>query len=153
MSGRGGNGVRRERLSVLLDTGAVIAHLRGLAGIAELLAGFAQDGLLATSVVTVVEIWQGAKEREVERTRLFFTGVKVIPLDGALAEASGQLARALREKGHTVGLADAIVAATAQCFDVPVLTTNSKHFECMSGLRVYDLREELSQKSRSRERG
>lgn len=141
--------MRRERFSCLLDTGAVIAHLRGFAGVAELLAGLAQGGPLATSVVTVVEVWQGAREREIERTRLFFSGVSVVPLDEDLAEASGQLARALREKGYTIGLADAVVAATAQRLDVPVLTTNRKHFECVPGLRVEDLRELLSGSGRS----
>jgi predicted nucleic acid-binding protein len=136
--------VKPERFSVLLDTGVVIAHLRGFPGVAELLISLGARGPLATSVVTVVEVWQGAKAREAERTQLFFSGVEVIPLEAELAEAAGHLARSLREKGYTVGLADAVVAATAQHLDVPVLTTNKKHFEHVPGLRVRDLRESLS---------
>lgn len=133
-----------EGFSCLLDTGVVIAHLRGFAGVADLLAGLAGKGRLATSVVTVLEVWQGAKEREVERTRLFFSGVELIPLDAGLAEAAGNLARHIREKGFTVSLADAVVAATALRLGVPVLTTNSKHFACVPDLRVWDFRDLLS---------
>lgn len=83
-----------------------------------------------------------------ERTQLFFSGVEVIPLEAELAEAAGHLARTLRQKGYTVGLADAVVAATAQHLDVPVLTANEKRFEHVPGLRVRDLREALSEDAR-----
>lgn len=140
--------MRLERPLCLLDTGAVIAHLRGFPVVCELLMGLARKGPLAVSAVTLVEVWQGAREREVERTRLFFSGVRIVALDGELGEEAGLLAGGLRAKGFTVSLADAVVAATARRLGVPVLTTNAKHFWCVDGLEVWDLRAMVADRSR-----
>ncbi|MDK2883016.1 MAG: hypothetical protein PWP58_1352 [Bacillota bacterium] len=67
--------------SCLLDTGVVIACLRGLAEVTSLLSHLVERGPLAVSAITVLEVWQGAKEREIKATRAFFDGVRVIALD------------------------------------------------------------------------
>jgi len=127
----------------LLDTGPIITHLRNLPLIEELLAALSREGQLAVAAVSVTEIWQGAKEREIEPTRQFFTGVKVIPLDEQLATRAGLLARGLRAQGFTASLADAVIAATALQLQIPLLTTNPKHFTAISGLKVWDLKDKL----------
>ena len=126
--------------SCLLDTGAVISHLRGIAGVTELLERLGEKGTLAVSPVTAVEVWQGTKEPEIERTRAFFTGVETVVLDEKLGEAAGFLAQRLRRDGFTIQLADAVIAATALDLCIPVLTTNARHFTLVPNLEVWDLK-------------
>ncbi|MDN5345114.1 MAG: hypothetical protein PWQ18_1228 [Clostridia bacterium] len=132
------------RFACLLDTGPIIAHLRNLAGMMELFNFLVDGGQLAVAAVSVTEIWQGAREREIEPTRQFFAGIKVIPLDEKLATKAGLLARALRAQGFTTSLADAVIAATALQLQVPLLTTNPKHFTIITGLEVWDLQGKLA---------
>lgn len=129
--------------SVLLDTGVLIAHLRNLPGVKEFMKRLASEATLLVSAVTVVEIWQGAKSAEIEKTRLLFEALKVIPLDENLAERAGQLAGRLRQSGLTIGLTDAVIAATAIQAKASIITTNPRHFTPISELVVRDLREEL----------
>jgi len=97
--------------------------------------------------VAVVRVAVGGGEREGARPRLFFSGVRIVALDGDLGEEAGLLAGGLRAKGFTVSLADAVVAATARRLGVPVLTTNAKHFRCVHGLEVWDLRAMVADRS------
>ncbi|MGB9661678.1 MAG: type II toxin-antitoxin system VapC family toxin [Moorellaceae bacterium] len=130
--------------SVLLDTGVLIALLRNLPGVKEFMKRLASEATLLVSAVTVVEIWQGARPVEMEKTRLLFEALKVIPLDENLAEQAGQLAGQLRQSGITIGLADTVIAATGIQTKAPIITTNPKHFTLISELVVRDLREELA---------
>lgn len=130
--------------NALLDTGVLIAHLRNLPGLKEFLRRLASKATLLVSAVTVVEIWQGARPAEIEKTRLLFDALQVLPLDENLAEQAGRLAGELRRSGLTIGLADAIIAATALQARAPIITTNPKHFTPVPGLEVRDLREELT---------
>ncbi|HHY38881.1 MAG TPA: type II toxin-antitoxin system VapC family toxin [Clostridia bacterium] len=140
--------MKDEVCSCLLDTGAVIAHLRGLAGVSNFLEHLAERGPLAVSVITSVEVWQGAKEREFEATRAFFAGVALYPVDATLAEAAGLLSQKLRRIGVTMQLADAVIAATALNLGIPLLTTNAKHFTPVPDLEVWDLKEMVAPSSR-----
>ncbi|RKO65659.1 PIN domain-containing protein [Desulfofundulus salinus] len=128
-------------LGCLLDTSAVILHLRNFPGMKELLLELLDArGQLAVSTVTLVEVWQGVKAGEEGKTRRFFEGVSVIPLDAELAEKAGELARSLRENGFTIELADIIIAAAALAAKVPVLTTNRRHFSFVDGLEVLEIK-------------
>lgn len=137
----GGEGKMAE--SVLLDTGVLIAHLRNLPGVKEFMKRLASEATLLVSAVTVVEIWQGTKSAEIEKTRLLFEALKVIPLDENLAERAGQLAGKLRQSGFTIGLADVVIAATAIQAKASIITTNPRHFTPISELIVRELHEEL----------
>jgi predicted nucleic acid-binding protein len=130
--------------SIVLDTGVLIAHLRNLPGVKEFLKRLVSKATLLISAVTVVEIWQGARPAETEKTRLLFEALRAIPLDENLAEQAGRLAGELRRSGLTIGLADAIIAATAIQAKAPLITTNPKHFAPVPGLEVRDLRNELT---------
>ncbi|QGP90793.1 tRNA(fMet)-specific endonuclease VapC [Neomoorella glycerini] len=140
--------VSKGKFVCLLDTGPIIAHLRNITGMMELFNSLVDEGQMAVAAVSVTEIWQGAKEREIEPTRHFFTGVKVIPLDEQLATRAGLLARGLRAQGFTASLADAVIAVTALQLQVPLLTTNPKHFTIITGLEVWDLQDKLAELER-----
>ena len=50
--------------------------------------------------------------------------------------AYAEVAAALQKAGRSIGVADLWLAATARHENVPVLTRNVKHFECVPGLQV-----------------
>ncbi|MBE3588165.1 MAG: type II toxin-antitoxin system VapC family toxin [Thermoanaerobacteraceae bacterium] len=129
-----------ESIGCVLDTSAVILHLRKYPGVEELLLEMNETrGRLAVSAVTLVEIWQGTKKGEEEKTRRFFEGTMVIPLNKKLAERAGHLAQSLRKKGLTIEMADIVIAATALEAKAPVLTTNQRHFSYVGGLEILEI--------------
>ncbi len=52
-----------------------------------------------------------------------------IPIDHAVAKATGDLDAALRKRGLRIDLADAFIAATALAYDLVLVTRNVRHFE------------------------
>ena len=119
---------------LLIDTDVLIDYLRDYpdaVGYVE-----AQRERLLISVVTVAELYAGVREGE-ERSRLerFLRAFEIIPLDLRLA-AQGGLYRRDYSRSHNVGLADALIAATATQRQVPLVTLNQKHFPMLQDVLV-----------------
>ena len=133
---------------LLVDTGVIICHLRNLPGVKDLLQQLAAHTFFAVSAVTLVEIWQGAKPAEAEKTRLLLQAFEVFPLNQVVAERAGHLTRGLRTKGFSLDLADAVIGATALQIGAPILTTNRKHFISIPNLEVLDLQTLLTENNK-----
>ncbi|HEY6432256.1 MAG TPA: type II toxin-antitoxin system VapC family toxin [Acetobacteraceae bacterium] len=110
----------------------------------------AQSGLLSLSAVTVAEIEDGiAKLRREGATRksedlsawletvLHLYGDRILAFDAATARIAGGLSDRARGQGQASGLADIIVAATAQRHGLTILSRNVRHFAPL-GARVFD---------------
>jgi predicted nucleic acid-binding protein len=102
------------------------------------------------SVVTVAEIEDGiAKLRREGATRksadltawlqtlLHLYGDRVLAFDTATARIAGAMTDRARGQGHAPGLADIMIAATAQHHQLTILTRNLKHFQPL-GVVVLD---------------
>jgi predicted nucleic acid-binding protein len=118
-----------------LDTDIVIDYLRGYQYVRELLYRFSLEGSLAVSVITHLEIYQGMRSGEEEKTIAFLDGLASVPIDVSLARKAGELLRSPEVKGLAIGPADAIVGATALSLNTPLLTNNVTHYP-FPGLRV-----------------
>ena len=94
----------------------------------ELLNHWAGEGLLAVSALTHLEIYHGMKTGEEGATSAFLDGLISIVVDIPVARQAGIMLRELRSKGTTIGIADAIIAATALQFGAPLLTNNVEHY-------------------------
>lgn len=119
---------------VLIDTDVLIDYLRGLPQSAAYLEG--QTGPLHVSVVTVAELFAGVRdgaERDCLETLL--EACVVIELDRATA-AMGGLYRHDYGKSHGVGLADAMIAATAARHDLTIVTLGKKHYPMLERVHV-----------------
>ena len=105
---------------------------------------------LFLSVITVAEIEDGiSKCRRQGASRkadqlgawlealLHLYGARVVTLDIAIARLAGQLADRARSQGMEPGLADLVIAATAQHRGWTVLTRNLRHFGPL-GVRALD---------------
>ena len=109
----------------------------------------ANSSVLFLSAVTIAEIAGGiAKSRREGATRkasalsaslktvLHLYGDRVLPFDAATAEIAGALSDLARGRGHAPGLADIIIAATAQRHDLTILSRNERHFAPMDAVVV-----------------
>jgi predicted nucleic acid-binding protein len=110
----------------------------------------AHSASLFLSVVAVAEIEDGiAKARREGATRksvdlsawletvLHLYGDRVLAFDTAAARIAGAISDRARGLGQTPGLADIIIAATAQHHGLTILSRNLRHFEAL-GVAVID---------------
>lgn len=113
-----------ERL--LFDTDVLVDYLRGHPEAETFLD--ARTERLLISVITVAELFAGVREGK-ERTALltFLGAFEPIPIGHEIAERGG-LYRRDYGRSHNTGLADALIAATAEYVQAQLVTLNRKHF-------------------------
>ena len=119
---------RVKGLSCLVDTDIAIDFLRRRDYARKLLESWAGEGLLAISTLTHLEIYQGMKAGEEKATNSFLDGLVSVAVDIPIARRAGTMLGELRSKGKMIGIADAIIAATALQFGTPLLTNNIEHY-------------------------
>ena len=122
---------------LLFDTDVLIDYLRGVQEAVTYLES--RQEVLLVSAVTVAELYAGVREGQ-ERTALgaFVGAFEVLPLDQAIAEKGGLLRRDYG-KSHGTGLANALLAATAERQRAILVTRNRKHFPMLKHVQVpYD---------------
>lgn len=118
--------------AVLVDTDVLIDFLRGR----DEAVSYIQNHVdrLILSAIVVAELYAGVKgDPEVEVLDQFVESCEVVPVTAEIARAGGFLRRDYG-KSHGVGLADAVIAATAQALDAELGTLNVKHFPMFAGL-------------------
>lgn len=124
---------------MLFDTDVLIWCLRGNARAARAVE---QADHRATSLVNYLELLQGAQSRkEVQAIRSFLSAFQfhTVPL----SENIGHRAAVYMEThrlGYGLGLADALIAATAVESGLSLLTGNGKHFRAVADLEVTPFR-------------
>jgi predicted nucleic acid-binding protein len=118
----------KHHVACLVDTDVAIDFLRRRYYARKLLEHWAGEGLLAISPLTHLEIYSGMKAGEEGATNAFLDGITTIAVDIPIARQAGKMLGELRLKGVTVGIADAIIAATALQLDAPLLTNNVQHY-------------------------
>jgi len=111
---------------LLIDTDVLVDYLRGQDDSASFLE--ARSETLLVSAITVAELFAGVREGQ-ERTALntFLSAFEVVPVTAPIAQRGGLLRRDFG-KSHGAGLADALIAATAQETGARLVTLNAKHF-------------------------
>jgi predicted nucleic acid-binding protein len=121
---------------LLLDTDVLIDYLRDRQEAVSYLEGL--TGPLLISAVTVAELYAGVREGE-ERRRLerFLLAFEVIPVDAEISRKGG-LFRRDYGPSHGIGLADALIAATANLKQVQLVTLNERHFPMLDVYVPYE---------------
>ena len=119
---------------MLVDTNIIIDHLRGKEEATSFLRSSTTG--LYTSAICVTEVFAGIREgKERQILELTLSAFEIIPLDESLAEQAGLLKRQY-QKSHSVGLGDAVVAATAQKYNLRLATLNKKHYPMLDNIAV-----------------
>ncbi|MGB3683020.1 MAG: type II toxin-antitoxin system VapC family toxin [Rubrobacteraceae bacterium] len=122
---------------LLMDTDVLIEYLRGRERAAEYLEDLEAD--LSISVVSVAELFAGVKGNEEERAlQQFLLAFSVLTVTETVARMGG-LYRREYSPSHGTGLADALIAATAEEQGLSLVTFNRRHFPMVSKVVVpYD---------------
>ncbi|MDI7248413.1 MAG: type II toxin-antitoxin system VapC family toxin [Bacillota bacterium] len=117
----------------VLDTCILVDHLRGYPEAREWLGNAIRQSQaldLACSVITLAELISGLPRtscQSQEAVENLLSLMKVVPVGEDIAHRAGAY---VREWGasHGVGIADALVAATARHLGVPLVTIDKRHF-------------------------
>lgn len=110
----------------LVDTSVLIELLRRVPVAVAWFGG--QTDRLAISVITVLELYAGARSQPEERDiAALCQRLVCLPVGREVAERAGALMRHFH-KTHGIDLPDAIIAATAEHHGLKLATLNVKHF-------------------------
>ena len=113
----------------LVDTDIIIRHLRGRQG-SEIATKLITENLdeIKISVITVSELYAGVKGIA-EETQLnkFLDVFEALPVDLEIAAKAGYFKNKWYSS-HGSGLADCLIAATADHHKLTLVTGNFKHF-------------------------
>jgi len=120
---------------ILLDTGPIIAHLRGKIDITELAP---EGALLFTSLFTVGELRKGIykvinPDRERTKIETLMENIVVIMPDEITADIYAQVAADLEKRGQKIPENDVWIAAMALEYDM-ILAHGDAHFDRVPGL-------------------
>ena len=121
--------------SILLDTDVLIDFLRGH----DKAVSFVNANLdrIILSSIVVAELYAGARggKGDAEQVVLenFLSLFRVVPISGDVAKLGGLYKRDYG-RSHGVGLADAIVAATATLEGAELKTLNAKHYPMLQDI-------------------
>jgi predicted nucleic acid-binding protein len=116
-------------MRILLDTTVLIDVLRSRHGRRELLAELLRKGdRLTTTALNIAEVYAGMRPEEEPRTKVFLDALDCYELSRSTGRIAGTLKNEWARKGHSLTLADAIVAAIALDNHCILMTENRKHF-------------------------
>ncbi len=118
----------------LFDTDVIIDYLRGYREAVNFFQSFDDD--FNVSAITIAELYSGVKDEEEKKELEYFVSLfNVIPVSVEIAVEGGYLRQAWYES-HGMGLADALIAATAGLNKMHLVSLNEKHFGMLGFLSV-----------------
>ncbi len=118
----------------LIDTDVLVEHLRGSPRAIRFLERL--EGELLLSAITVAELFSAARGEEEERVLEQFVQVfEVVPVGQDQARRAG-LFRRDYGRSHGTGLADALIAASAEAASAVLVTFNRRHCPMTSQVKI-----------------
>lgn len=119
---------------ILVDTDVLIAHLRGVEAARTWLLAARTKGPLAISAVTVAELIGGMRSSERREVWGLIAVLRVEPVTEIIGRRAGELMRQYRRSHSGIGIADYLIAATAEHRGVIPATLNVRHYPMFAGL-------------------
>ncbi len=118
---------------LLVDTDVLVDFFRGYGKAVAFIN--AHSARIILSSIVVAELYAGVKgDAEQAALENFISLFRVVPVTSEIAKVGGLLKRDYG-KSHGVGLADAILAATADAENADLKTLNTKHYPMLKNLR------------------
>jgi predicted nucleic acid-binding protein len=122
---------------ILADTDVLIDYLTGTQPVANQVLEFRQSDNLQTTVISCFELLIGAREgRHGDKIRGLIAAIPVLPLNVDSATRAAEVRRRLSKQGHTIAMADSLIAGIALENGLPLFTRNQRHFEFIEGLEL-----------------
>ena len=131
-------------MNYLLDTNAVISHLRsgGKSGVSRQLRAVTPADVAVCSVVRA-ELVYGANRsanpaKNLAQVQTFLAPFTSFPFDDPAADIYGQIRAGLDATGLSIGPNDLMIAAIAVTHGLTLVTHNTAEFGRVPGMRIED---------------
>lgn len=122
--------------NILINSDVIIDYLRGLPQAITYLNNAQAKNICSISVITIAELYSGVREDNKRQIlENFLKEFRVTVLNETLAQKAG-LFRRDYGKSHGVGLADCLIAATAESLESTLITLNKKHFPMLKKVKI-----------------
>ncbi|HSU16936.1 type II toxin-antitoxin system VapC family toxin [Longimicrobium sp.] len=121
---------------ILIDTDVLIDYMRGHP---DAVSWVDTRMNAQVSVVTVAELYSGARDAEMEKLRALLATFPHLPVTEEIAVRGG-LFRRQHGKAIRIEVPDALIAATAQEHGLKLATLNRKHFPAVDVVAPYTKR-------------
>ena len=124
-------------IEFLCDTSVLIDYLRGDERVREILRAD-HFSRMSMSSVTVMELVVGAfNKQEVAKIRIAFGDMHVVHINEDISKKAVELITEY-SKSHNLLIPDALIAASALVFDLPLFTRNLSDFRFLPGIELLD---------------
>ena len=128
-------------MTYLLDTNICIYALKNRPSIVLDRLRTVGMAAVALSVITVLELRQGAEKSQQraanhERLDFFLAPMKILTFDEEAALVGARLRANLERQGTPIGDYDSLIAAQALARDLILVTNNVREFERVPGLQI-----------------
>ncbi len=131
-------------LRYMLDTTVISDIIRDPQGATARQIGVVGERRLCLSAIVASEARFGARKRGSRRLTAQVDAVlgrlPIIPYDDAAARSYGDVRHDLEQRGLPIGATDLFIAAHAVSQSMILVTSNTREFERVRGLRVEDWR-------------
>lgn len=125
--------------NVLIDTSVIIDFLRKKDKRKTLLWKIKTDNNCYLSVITLFELYAGAttdiKRSDVDKISAW---IQLIDLDATIASRAATYYRELKTRNRNIEFRDLFIAATATQHDLQLATLNTKHFQRIKDLALFE---------------
>ena len=122
-------------MSILLDTGVIVDHLRGRSEAAAALTRLRDAGVRPLgSVLTRTELVAGSRPHQERALSPLLRWISWIDVDQAIADEAGRLIAGYRASHGGIDIVDYLIAATASISGGVLWTTNRRHFPMLGAL-------------------
>ncbi|MBF0486715.1 MAG: type II toxin-antitoxin system VapC family toxin [Nitrospirae bacterium] len=146
-SGRLNNALRslsENSPKYLIDTDWLIDLLKGVELVRQKLQEFSHDGL-SISIISLAGIYVGiydskTQDKQQQSLDAFLTpNLVVLGIDADICKVFARQRKVLRKSGLLIDDFDLLIAATAICYDLVILTNNIRHFKRVENLKIISL--------------
>jgi len=126
--------------SRLFDTTVFIDHLNNFPEATQLIEdAFRSIHPAAFSILTEAELWTGVHDKDDQRIRrMMLSRLHRLSMTVAIARQAGHLRRLYNPR--SIKLPDAIIAATAEIYSLPLYTANPRDFTFITSIQVITYR-------------
>jgi predicted nucleic acid-binding protein len=121
---------------ILVDTDVLIAHLRGIEDARAWLHSARTQGPIAASVVSIAELTGGMRSMERREVWGLLSVLRAEPVTELIGRRAGELMRRFRRSHTGIGIADYLIAATAEDRGAALATLNVRHFPMFPDLKA-----------------
>lgn len=127
-----------EASKLVVDSNIIIYHLRSKKEGESILTRCLQRYHCYASFVSEYELYVGVKDqRQKQQLDTLFRLIDILEIGDHFGRAAGLLERSLKRNRLTLSVKDLFIAVSCLQSDLPLMTTNVKHFQQIPGLQVY----------------